>query len=190
MAAGFVCGPWMSPRNANRLRFFTWVGLALCLAFVVLRAVNAYGDPDPWSVQKGPLFTLFSFLNCEKYPPSLLYSLMTLGPTFLFLALFERVDGVGVNQFATLGRVPLFFYLLHLPLIHGLAVLLSYLEYRRADWLFIMPPFSEKLYPPGYGYSLPVVYALYALVLAILWPACVWYAGLKQRKRAWWMSYL
>jgi hypothetical protein len=118
---------------------------------------------------------------------------MTLGPTFLLLALFERFDEWFLGPLITLGRVPLFFYVLHLPLIHGLAVLLSLWHYGGASWLFVSPPWAPdaaEYYPTGYGYSLPVVYAIYALVLVILWPACWWYAGLKRRLHAWWLSYL
>ncbi len=194
IAAGFACGPWMSPRYPHRQQFFVRMGIGLILAFLGLRALNVYGDPSPWSVQLDSLDTVFSFVNCTKYPPSLLYLLMTLGPTFLLLALFERRDGaLAPKPLVVLGRVPLFFYLLHLPLIHGLAVVLSLLTYGDASGLFIEPPWSTgsaKFYPEGYGYSLPVVYGLYVLVLLILWPACWWFAGVKQRLRAWWLSYL
>jgi uncharacterized membrane protein len=191
IALGYVCGPWMSPSYPRRGRLFLGVGVALTLAFVALRALNVYGDPAPWSVQRNLLFTVFDFIACEKYPPSLLYLLMTLGPTFLVLACFER--WAAPQLLVTLGRVPLFFYLLHLPLIHGLAVLLSFLRHGEANGLFAEPPWSPAcadIYPQGYGYSLPEVYALCTLVLLILWPACVWYAQLKRRHRAWWLSYL
>jgi uncharacterized membrane protein len=193
MAAGYGIGPWMSPSAPHRPRFFLGVGVALTLAFVVLRGLNVYGDPVPWSVQRDGLFTAFSFVNCEKYPPSLLYLLMTLGPAFLLLAALEWWPAAAAEPLVTLGRVPLFFYLLHLPVIHGLAVLLSFLRYGQAVWLFEEPPWSPgcaDIYPPGYGYGLLGVYVLCGLVLVLLWPACKWYAGLKRRHHTWWLTYL
>jgi len=181
----------MSPQYPHRRRFFLGAGIALTLAFLVLRGLNRYGDPVPWTPYPDALSTAFSFVNCQKYPPSLLYLLMTLGPTFLLLALFEYREWAGdAGPLVTLGRVPFFFYVFHLMVIHGLAVLLSLLRYGEAGWLFVSPPWNLDVYPEGYGYSLPVVYALYALVLAILWPACRWYADFKQRHHSWWLSYL
>jgi uncharacterized membrane protein len=193
LAAGYVVGPWMSPSYPRRGRLFLGVGVALTLGFLVLRGLNVYGDPEPWSVHQNGLFTAFSFVNCEKYPPSLLYLLMTLGPTFLLLAGLERWPAAAPRPLVTLGRVPLFFYLLHLPLIHGLAVLLSVLRYGEASWLFQEPPWAPgcaAFYPEGYGYDLVGVYTLCGLVLVLLWPACGWYAELKRRRRTWWLSYL
>src|SRR5439155_14146131 len=126
------------------------------------------------------LYTAFSFVNCQKYPPSLLFLLMTLGPTFLLLALFEHREGSApAGPLVTLGRVPFFFYVLHLTVIHGLAVLLSLLRYGEAGWLFVVPPWgpgSADVYPDDYGYTLPWVYVLYVVVLLLLWPLCRWFA--------------
>jgi hypothetical protein len=158
-----------------------------------VRGLNVYGDPVPWSVQRNGVFTAFSFVNCEKYPPSLLYLLMTLGPTFLLLAALEAWPAAAPKPLVTLGRVPLFFYLLHLPLTHGLAVVLSVLRYGRATWLFEEPPWSPSpadLYPPGYGYGLLAVYLLCGVVVLLLWPACEWYAEVKRRQHTWWLTYL
>jgi uncharacterized membrane protein len=190
LAAGYVCGPWMTTDGPHRRRYFLTAGLGLTLAFVVLRGLNVYGEPDRWTVHSDALSTVLSFLNCTKYPPSLLYLLMTLGPTFLLLALFEGKVGAAAGPLVTLGRVPFFFYVVHLAVIHGLAVLLSLLRYGDASWLFVGPPWNPDVYPKGYGYSLPVVYALYVLVLLLMWPACRWYADLKRRRHDWWLSYL
>src|SRR5204863_600961 len=109
-------------------------------ALVLLRrAINVYGDPAPWSARENVFFTFFSFLSCHKYPPSLLYLLMTLGPALLVLALLDSGTPRWLKPVLVFGRVPLFYYLLHLPLIHGLAVLYSYLHYGRAGWLFANP---------------------------------------------------
>jgi uncharacterized membrane protein len=193
LAAGFVCGPWMSSQSPHRHRFFLGTGVTLILMFVLLRGLHGYGDPTPWSVHRDGLYTAFSFVNCTKYPPSLLFLLMTLGPTFLMLAWFERERALTPKPLVTLGRVPLFFYVVHLTVIHGLAVLLSLLRYGRTDWLFETPPWAPdaaEIYPEGYGYSLPVVYGLYLLVLLTLWPACRWYAAFKRHHHDWWLSYV
>lgn len=170
-----------------------WLGLGLTTAFVVLRTINLHGDPTPWTAQRSAFFTFLSFINCEKYPPSLLYLLMTLGPVILLLALLDRDLSAFWRPLIVFGRVPLFFYLLHLPLMHGMAVGLSYLKYGRADWLFLGPagiPVFGAAYPPDYGYALPVVYLIWLLVVVILYALCRWFARLKQERRSVWLSYL
>jgi hypothetical protein len=174
-----------------------WLGVGLTIAFVLLRAANVYGDPEPWTTQsRGVLFTFFSFLNLQKYPPSLLYLLMTLGPALLLLAIFDRAGEPGRLQRPVLvfGRVPLFYYLLHLPLIHLLALGYSYAKFGGPTGLFTMEPFvaaftSSPLYPPDYGISLPGVYLVWLLVIALLYLPCRWFAKLKQRRRDAWLSY-
>src|SRR5205823_4218962 len=142
MAAGYACGPGLSPNYPRRGRFLLALGAALTLAFLVLRGLNRYGDPEPWSAQANVLFTAFSFINCQKYPPSLDYLLMTLGPALLAMAWLEYRGGAP-GPLVTFGRVPLFFYVLHLPLIHALAVLLSLLRHGQAGGLFVEPPWSQ-----------------------------------------------
>jgi uncharacterized membrane protein len=138
---------------------------------VVLRALNGYGDPRPWQPQASTLWTVMAFLNTEKYPPSLLFLLMTLGPALLALAwaaqLGPRLGAFG-RVLAVYGRVPLFYYVFHLLLIHGLAVLLV----------------------RGPGYGLPVVYAVWLGVVAALYLPCRWFAALKQQRPAWFWRYL
>jgi len=193
MAAGYVFGTWFKLERRGRRKRLFWLGLGLTTAFVVLRTINLYGDPNPWRTQERVLFTFLSFLNCEKYPPSLLYLLMTLGPVILLLALLDRDLSAFWRPLIVFGRVPLFFYLLHLPLMHGMAVGLSYLKYGRADWLFLGPagiPVFGAAYPPDYGYALPVVYLIWLLVVVILYPLCRWFARVKQERRAVWLSYL
>jgi uncharacterized membrane protein len=193
MAAGYFCAPWMAPNYPKRRRVLASIGAALILAFVVVRGLNVYGDPDPWSVQKDTLYTAFSFFNCTKYPPSLAFLLMTLGPTFLLLAALDRRGGPALKPLVTLGRVPLFFYVVHLSVIHGLAGVFCLLQHGEARGLFISPPWSPgcaAYYPEGYGYHLPTVYALWILVLVLLWPACEWYARLKRQRHGWFLSYL
>lgn len=193
MAAGYVFGSWFRRERPDRRKRLFWLGLGLTTAFVVLRGVNIYGDPQPWRTQPHVLFSLLSFLNCEKYPPSLLYLLMTLGPVIILLALLDRDLSAGWRPLIVFGRVPLFFYLLHLPLMHAMAIGLSYWKYGRADWLFLGPagiPVFGSVYPPDYGYSLPIVYLIWFLVVLILYPTCCWFARLKQERRSVWLSYL
>ena len=180
---------WTSDR---RRAFLLRAGLGTTAAFVVLRAINLYGDPGRWSTQKSAAFTVLSFLNTNKYPPSLLFLLMTLGPALLFL---WAVDG-GTPRFLrpalVLGKVPMFYYLLHFPLIHLLAVVVCFARYGHAYWMFESPtidkfPFTQ---PPGWGYSLPVIYLIWASVVVALYPLCRWFAALKQRRSDAWLSYL
>src|SRR5205085_11570912 len=112
------------------------------------RWTNLYGNPRPWSTQPRGLFTLFSFLDCHKYPPSLLYVLMTLGPAFLVLSLLARGTPRLLRPFLVFGRVPLFYSLLHLPSIHGLVVIVAWLRYGRADWLFSNPFVNPSITVP------------------------------------------
>jgi uncharacterized membrane protein len=169
MAAGYGFGTIFRLDPSRRMRWLLGLGAGLCLSFVVLRAANLYGDPDPWTRRGDGLFTVLSFLNCHKYPPSLLYLLMTLGPALLLLALFERAPQLPGRPLLIFGRVPMFFYLIHLPLIHALRL--------GAD-------------AGDAGYSLPVVYAIWLGVVAALYPVCRWFAGVKARRRDAWLSYL
>jgi hypothetical protein len=198
MAAGFAFGTIVRRERAERQRILLWLGVALTLAFVVIRASNWYGDPRPWTPQpRGALFTFLSFLNLEKYPPSLLFLLMTLGPALLVLALFDRAREPGklARPVVIFGRVPLFFYLLHLPLIHALALIYSYVKYGHPSGLFVMPPFwavevaGGGGYPSGYGVGLVGVYLLWLLAVGLLYLPCRWFAELKQRRRDAWLSY-
>ena len=192
MAAGYAFGSLFLRDPEERDRIFKRLGLAMIAAFVVLRAMNIYGDPLKWSVQKNALYTLFSFLNCQKYPPSLLYILMTLGPAILALAYLPKLPGSLAKPLLVFGRVPLFYYLLHIYLIHGLAALIATVRYGSAPWLFTGLPnsFPGTELPGYYGYSLPVMYLVWLTVLIMLYPLCKWFAELKQRRRDGWLSYL
>jgi uncharacterized membrane protein len=191
-ALGYVLGP-VYDWDANRRRtLLFWGGIALCVGFVALRIVNVYGDPVRWSAQKSTLWTMLSFLNTNKYPPSLLFLLMTLGPALLLLRAFDHGAPALLRPALIIGKVPLFFYVLHFYLIHLLAVIASFLRYGHAGEMFQSPdlghfPFSA---PPGWGSSMPVVYLLWALVVLAMFPLCRWYAGVKRRRTDWWLSYL
>jgi uncharacterized membrane protein len=191
MAAGYGFGTLMQLDRETRRRRLFLLGADLILAFIILRATNLYGDPRPWAEQASPLWTVLSFLNCTKYPPSLLFLLMTLGPAILFLALFDRPLGPWARPVITFGRVPLFFYLLHIPLIHGGAVLLDYLRFGWSPQAGAGPwEVQAAKVPPSYGVSLPTVYLIWIAVLVILYLPCRWFAEVKRRRRDAWLSYL
>jgi uncharacterized membrane protein len=190
-AVGFGLGA-LYRDHPQRRAFLLRVGLACCAAFVALRWLNVYGDPSRWSPQRSPLFTFLSFLNTTKYPPSLLFLLMTLGPAALLLAWLDRGTPRALRPALLYGRVPLFYFVLHLMLIHILAIVVCYARYGTAHWMFESPtldryPFTQ---PPGWGYSLPVVYVVWAGVVALLYAPCRWFAAVKLRRRDWWLSYL
>jgi uncharacterized membrane protein len=189
MAIGYGLGFVYGWEARKRRRLLASVGLACCVLFVLLRFLHAYGETQPWSAPATPLYTLLSFLNCTKQPPSLCYLLMTLGPALLILAWFDRGVGTWANPLITFGRVPLFYYLLHLPLIHALCVLAAWVQAGMFPiWLFLNPPLGFM--PTDFGFGLPVVYGVWLFVLAVLYPLCRWYAGVKQRSRSRWLSYL
>jgi uncharacterized membrane protein len=190
LAAGYGLGPvWLLDRPRRRRRLVV-LGVALTLLFLLLRGLNRYGDPNPWSPQANGWFTVLSFLNCTKYPPSLLFVLMTLGPGLLALAWFDRTRGPLGRRLVTFGRVPFFFYLLHIPLIHGLAVVLALARYGQASFFFYPIILDPGPLPEGYGYDLGVVYLAWLGVVAALYPACRWFAEVKRRRRDVWLSYL
>jgi uncharacterized membrane protein len=191
-AAGYGLGPLFSLAPAQRRRTLVVIGTVLTIAFLLLRLTNVYGDPAPWRIQPRMTATWLSFLNTTKYPPSLLFLLMTLGPALIVLAALQKDVPRVLGPALTFGRVPLFYFMLHLPLIHLLAVVVCLLRYHDAHWMFESPglehyPFTR---PPGWGYSLPVVYAVWTAVVVLLYPACRWFARVRQRRRDWWLSYL
>ena len=188
MALGYVFGVVFTRPAPERDRLCVRLGLALCAGFVGLRLLNAYGDPSPWSSQETAGRTVLSFFNATKYPASLSYLLMTLGPALLLVPLLDQARGRLADVVRTFGQVPLFFWLLHVPLIHIVAVAFSLARYGTVvPWLVRNPPVET---PPGYGYSLWVVYVVTLGVVAALYPLCRWFAELKKRRKAAWLSYL
>ncbi len=183
MAVGYACGAWIRRPAAERSKLLLWTGLAVTALFVVVRGINAYGDPVPWASRDQGLRTVFSFLNCQKYPPSLAYLAMTLGPSLVFLSFAERLRGPLAKAFTTFGRVPLLFYLAHLYLIHVGAKAM----YALAGSALSFPPIVP---PADYGRGLGVVYVAWVGVVLLLYPLCRFYADFKARKRSVWLSYL
>jgi uncharacterized membrane protein len=197
MAAGFCFGPVMRMEPHRRRTWMVRLGLGMIGAFILLRAVNVYGDPVRWTSEV-PDKTWLAFLRCTKYPPSLDFLLMTLGPALLLLAWFDRLDlslaGLsGKNPLLVFGRVPLFYFLLHFLLIHLLTIPFAYFRYGQVAFLFDPLPLlggSAEQYPPDFGYDLPVVYGVWILVVAMMYPLCLWFSRLKERRRDWWLSYI
>jgi uncharacterized membrane protein len=168
MAAGYLLCPLMQLEDKARQRFLFRLGATITLGFIILRASNLYGDPAPWIPQETWLSTVLSFLNCEKYPPSLLYLMMTLGPALMLLASFEHARGGLASVLATFGRVPFFYYVVHIYLVHALAV---------ATAFAMTGVFTTT---PEINFSLASVYLVWLVVLGLLYPICRWFAELKE----------
>jgi uncharacterized membrane protein len=198
MAAGYAFGTLLL--RPDRRKIVLTLGVALTALFLLLRGFNLYGNGTagypfsvgPWSPQKSVTLSVISFLNAEKYPPSLDYLLMTLGPALIFLALFDRAKaqrGLG-RILLVYGRVPLFYYVLHIYLIHVAAIAIAFLTHQPASWLwhgaiFLLPT------PSTYGHGLALIYSVWIAAVAVLYLPCRWFMELKQRHRDWnWLSYL
>ena len=169
------------------------LGAGLTAAFVIMRWVNIYGDPSQWSAQATSLMTLLSFLRTSKYPPSLLYLLMTLGPSIIALGVLDRVTVGPRNPLLVFGRVPLFYYVLHWYLLHFVAIALAWARYGRIDFMFGFPPSLSVVpsgYPADYGYHILWVYVVWAAIVCALYPLCRWFADVKARSRSPVLSYL
>src|SRR5215470_13682079 len=209
MAAGYALGAVLELPPERRQQVMLLLGVCVTLAFLILRGANLYGNPPyhgpqpflfhdsdgPWQVQRTISMTMISFLNVQKYPPSLQFLLMTLGPSFLLLASLDRralaVRGGGrvMRFFLTYGRVPMMFYVVHLFLVHALAVLVARLFHQPAWWLLHGAWFLNEI-PVGYGHGLPFVYLMWITVTFALYMPCHLYAGVKARRKDWWLSYL
>jgi uncharacterized membrane protein len=202
MAAGYAFGAIYSKDSQLRKRWLLWIGVVATLLFALIRAIDVYGEPFHWARQKNVVFTVMSFLNTTKYPPSLLFLLMTLGPAILLLAWCESSNGLlgaaasdphSISSrvrgfFVTFGRVPLFFYLLQWPTAHSISLLLHVLAGKPWRWL-LQTPIGWQ-YQPGMGFNIVVVYLSWIAGVLLLYPLCKWFAGVKARRRDWWLSYL
>jgi uncharacterized membrane protein len=193
MALGFCAGRLYRLPDDERRAILMRIGVVTPLAFIVVRGINIYGDPRPWTGQSSLAMTIISFLNCAKYPPSLSFLLMTLGPAMIFLSLVDRARPRAWNPLVVFGRAPLVFFVVHLPLIRALAIALTAVRYGMAPFLFTPPPTlgtARKLFPADYGWDLWVVYAIWLVVIALMYPLCRWFVELRQRRRDPWLSYL
>jgi uncharacterized membrane protein len=186
MALGYVIGPVFVRPDAERSRRLVQIGVLMTLAFFALRLLTFYGEPVAWAAGAGLEATLVSFFNVTKYPPSLQFLLMTLGPATMLLGWFERLEGRVADALATIGRVPFFYYVVHLYVIHAVAIAVGLLQgfsIRQIAVVFFA-------YPPGFGIGLGTVYLLWMAIVLALYPACRWFADMKARRREWWLSYL
>lgn len=186
MLAGYAFGPIILKPLETRRRIYLRLGVALTTLFVALRWIGIYGDPRPWDRH-----SLFSFLNTTKYPASLEYLCMTIGPMFVAWAFAEGWTGRFARMIETFGRVPMFYYLLHIPLIHLAACGVSLVRDGHVHpWLFTNHPVDPGPLPVGYMWSLPLLYLVYLVCLVLLYFPCRWYAKLKAKKRSPLLSYV
>jgi uncharacterized membrane protein len=209
MAAGYAFGPIMELPSARRRSMCIRLGLAAIALFLVVRGTDRYGDQRRWhrppvaaqanqaltaqsSTPPRPQMPLaLAFLNTSKYPASLSFLLMTLGPMLVLLGLVDQARGPIARALETFGRVPMFYYLLHIPTIHLAAVIVSLVRQGSVSpWLFANHPLDPGPQPPGYTWSLPLLYLVWAIVIAVLYVACRWYAGVKSRSSSKLLSYL
>lgn len=186
MFVGFALAAVFEWEPEARKKFLLRAGIAATIGFIVLRFLNGYGNPQQWSAQASAAMTVASFLNTLKYPPSLLYLLMTLGPALIALRLFDSARGRWVDIVSVYGRVPMFYYITHIFVIHVLASVFALLQGWEAGFLGL----DLSRYPAWYGTSLPGVYLAWIVVVAILYPLCYWFAKLKERRRDWWLGYV
>ncbi len=190
MAAGYAFGAILTMEPARRNRLCLRIGLGAIALFLILRGMNVYGDPSPWSTtEKMP--ALLSFLGTSKYPASLAFLLMTLGPTIAIVPLLERARGRVADWITVFGRVPFFFYVLHIPLIHALALAVSKIRLGEVNpWLFANHPMGNPSAPEGYVWGLGLLYVVWAIAVILLYFPCRWFANLKARSQDWWLGYL
>lgn len=193
MPLGYYFGEFYKPSVSPefRVKRLWQLGISITLAFFIIRFVNIYGDPYPWSPQKSFDFTVMSFFNLTKYPPSLLYLLITLGPSIIFLAVTEKWKGSFFDKLITIGRVPMFFYIIHIYFIHLLALIAAVLTGFNASDMVIDFWINEEPQLQGYGFSLWVVYLVWIALIIGLYPLCSWFNNYKSNNRdKWWLSYL
>ena len=193
MVLGYCFGRLYTKEFAaeKRKKWLLILGTVTIAMFIIVRAINFYGDPDPWSTQNISIFTFLSFLNTTKYPPSLLFTLMALGPAMIFLAFAEKPLNRFTQAITRIGRVPMFYYILHLYLIHLLAMLAA--EFSGFNWSDMILQRRTSFDPQlkGYGFSLGVTYLVWIGIVLLLYPLCKWYDKYKTaHKEKWWLSYL
>jgi uncharacterized membrane protein len=195
MMLGYCAGIFFSAKytEEQRRKTLRWLGLGLILLFVVVRFINVYGDPVAWSIQKNSLYTFLSFMKVNKYPPSLLYLCIMIGPSLLLLSLIEKIKNRFTNCMVVFGRTAFFYYIIHLYLIHLLAVVAFFIRGNHTvqDAINSMQNLPFLFVIPGEGYGLAIVYAIWAAIIILLYPLCKWYDKYKtSHKEKWWLSYL
>ena len=188
MALGWAIAGVYQWDAARRRRFLISTGAAVTILFVVVRMINAYGDPAQWAHQRTTALTVASFLNARKYPPSLDFLLMTLGPILIVLAFTETARGRFAKWISVYGRVPMFYYVVHIFVVHAGAVALALAQGRELQRINVVS--DPGSIPAWYGVSLPGVYVAWAIVVITMYPLCRWFARLKQERSDWWLKYL
>jgi uncharacterized membrane protein len=194
MALGYCIGNLYAPSFGaeKRKKILLMLGSSAIILFIVIRFINVYGDPSHWSHQQSPVYTILSFIKATKYPPSLVYTLMTLGPALIFLAFTENANNAASRVIAVYGRVPMFYYLLHIFLIHLFTMIAAglFTDFSWQVWILKEPLwFTQTL--KGYGFSLGIVYVVWISIVVAVYPLCRWYDKYKQsHKEKWWLSYL
>ena len=193
MITGYCFGSFYRKQvnPVTRKKTLQYIGIGACFLFIVIRAINVYGDPSPWTQQASGTLTVLSFLNLTKYPPSLLYALMTLGPAILLLSVTEDIKGKFLNALAAIGRVPMFFYILHIYFIHlGAMLAITLTGHQWSDMILSSWPWTQPQLK-GYGFSLGATYLIWLGLILLLYPLCAWYDKYKSsHKDKWWLSYL
>lgn len=194
MLLGFGAGKWFDTTKFNSIKRrsrLVYSGLLLITLFVILRLINDYGDPKPWENMKTNTYTLLSYLNVTKYPPSLMYACITLGPALLTLAALETQP---FNRFLramnTLGRVPFFYYLIHIYIIHILCVGLYFIQGFTFAQLFTLPQMFAFRPNENFGFELGYVYLVWIGVVTLCYFPCRWYDRYKSTHKKWWLGYL
>jgi uncharacterized membrane protein len=196
MAAGYAFGSVLLLEPERRDPICRGIGLGAIALFLVLRGFDLYGDPRPWHaavLEPGspPMPALLAFLNTTKYPASLAFLLMTLGPTIALIPLLDRARGALARWITVFGRVPFFYYVLHIPFIHLLALLVSAVRLGGVSpWLFANHPMGNPPPPAGYTWSLGLLYCVWLVAVVALYFPCRWFAELKARRKDWWLGYL
>jgi uncharacterized membrane protein len=174
---------------AKRRKAVLSIGFGAIILFIVLRFINIYGDPHPWTEQKNGLYTFLSFINTTKYPVSLQYACMTLGPALIVLALLEHAQNKITNILCTYGRVPFFYYVCHFYLIHTICIIFFFASgYGAKDIVDRNVPFLFR--PQHFGFGLPVVYAIWLFVIIVLYWPCKWFDNYRRTHYQWWLSYV
>jgi uncharacterized membrane protein len=192
MLLGFAAGRWfhseITPEKRRKALITT--GSLLIALFICLRLLNGYGDPAPWDTQRDATYTFLSFLNVTKYPPSLMYACMTLGPGLIVLALIENIRNRFTDIFNIFGRVPFFYYLIHIYIIHILCTILFFTEgYTLEDTETMRMTFAFRP-EENFGFSLSIVYLIWLFVLVLCYFPSRWYNNYKSTHKHWWLSYI
>jgi uncharacterized membrane protein len=190
MLIGFASGKLFEQTAEQRKKIFLRVGFSALLLFLILRWLNGYGDPSPWSFQKTPTYTFLSFINVSKYPPSLLFCLVTLGVMFLLLVVTERMKGPAAEMISVYGKTPLFYFVLHFYLIHLLLMIVLFAQgYHWSDLNFASGSFGR---PAQRNCGIPLwgVYIVWIAVVAALYKPCVWFGKYKAEHKNWWLKYI